>query len=413
MAMGRGTGRGTGATGILVGGGLLITLLVGLLVALDPQRQQTTWNDTYRYVATIERILGHDAAEARSIALHWYCADEARTSGGATHAATCVAGWTRIGGLAPNTARYNAIFDARPGYPLLVAPFAAVLGLNAGLAVVAWLVTIAAGWLCLLLARLAGLGVAGSLGSMVALYCLPTFFWLQQDLTEGVTLACTLVLLVGSVLVLRGRVVAGLVVSTLAYAAGLLIRYSTFSLQAVCLAGCLFVLALLGPEELRTRRTIRLAGYHAGAFVILTVIPMLLGWPGFRESLTDTFSDHFTHAVPGDLYGHWLSLIGRYIASLGRLYGGDPILPLLVVAGLVLLWRGERLLAALVSAAALTGIGSALAHPLASQGSRLYVQVFLLAVFGLGLGVDLAHRSLLPRLAAERVSRVRREDDVN
>ena len=412
--MERGTGRGTGATGILVGGGLLVTLLVGLLVALDPQRQQTTWNDTYRYVATIERILGHDAVQARSIALHWYCTDEARTSGKTTHAAACVAYWTRIGGLAPNTARYNAIFDARPGYPLLVAPFAAVLGLSGGLAVVAWLVTIAAGWLCLLLARLAGLGVAGSLGSMVALYCLPTFFWLQQYLTEGLMLACTLVLLVGSVLVLRGRVVAGLVVSTLAYAAGMLIRYSTFSLQAACLAVCLFVLALVGPEALRIRRTIRLAGYHAGAFVILTVIPMLLGWPGFRESLTDTFTDHFTEAAPaGDLYGHWLSLTGRYLSSLGRLYGGDPLLPLLVVAGLVLLWRGERLLAALVTAAALTGVGSALAHPLASQGSRLYMQVFLLAVFGLGLGTDLAHRSLAPRLAAERVSRVRREDDVN
>ncbi len=405
-------GKGRGAAGLLAGGGLLITLVVGLLVAFQPQRHGTTWNDTYRYVMTVERLLGHDAAGAQASALRWYCTDEARTSAGATDPARCVASWTKIGGLAPNTARYNEIFIARPGYPLLVAPFAALFGLSAGLAVVAWLVTIAAGWLCLLLARLSGLGVTGSLCSMVAIYCLPTFFWLQQYLTEGPMLDCTLALLIGTVLVLRERVVAGLVVSTLAYAAGLLIRYSTFSLQSACLTLCLLVLALVGPAALRVGRTFRLAGYHAGVFVILTVVPLLLGWPGFRESLTDTFTDHFTETEPPDLYGHWFTLMGRYISSLGRLYGGDPVLPLAVIASAVLLWRGQRLLAAVVTAAALTGVGTALAHPVASQGSRLYVQVFLLVVFGLGLGADLAQRALAARLAAERVSRVRREDEV-
>jgi hypothetical protein len=405
-------GTGRGAAGILAGGGLLVTLVVGLLVGLDPQRRQTTWNDTYRYATTVERILGHHDAVARSAALEWYCADYARTSGGADTAGQCVASWTKLGGLAPNTARYNEIFIARPGYPLLVAPFAALFGLSAGLAVVAWLVTIAAGWLCLLLARLSGLGVAGSLGSMIALSCLPTFFWLQQYLTEGPMLVCTLLLLIGTVLAARGRVVAGLAISTLAYAAGLLIRYSTFSLQAACLAVCLLLLARVSPEEFRNRRTFRLAAYHGGAFLILSVVSALLGWPGFQGSLADTFTDHFTEPAPPDLYGRWLSLMVGYLGSVGRLYAGDPMLALLVLLGLVLLWRGARLLAAVVTAAALTGVGTALAHPVASQGARLYVQVFLLAVFGLGYAAELAAHALATRFADARLDRVRREDDL-
>jgi hypothetical protein len=272
--------------------------------------------------------------------------------------------------------------------------------------------TVAAGWLCLLLARLCGLGVTGSLGSMIALCFLPTFYWLQQYLTEGPILVCTLALLLGTVLVVRGRVVAGIVVSTLAYVGGLLIRYSTFSLQAACLAACLVLLALVDPEEFRTPRTIRLATYHAGVFVILGVIPKLLGWPGFTDSLTDTFSHHFTRAAPSNLYGHWFALMGRYLIGLGRMYGGQPLLPLLLVGSLILLWRSARLLAAVVTAAALTGVCTALAHPVASQGSRLYVQLFLLAAFGLGLIAELTRRSFTPRLAAEWASRVRREDDL-
>lgn len=398
-----------------MGGGLLVTLVVGLLVGFDPQRQQMTWNDTYRYVMTVERILGQDTAAAQATALRWYCVDAARTGTGTADADACVRSWTRLGGLAPNAAQYNEIFITRPGYPLLVAPFAAVFGLSAGLAVVAWLATLAAGWLCLLLSRLSGLGVAGSLAAMVALYCLPTFFWLQQYLTEGPILACTLAVLVGTVLVLRGRVVAGVVVCSLGYLAGLLIRYPSFSLLAASLAVCLLLLAATGPETFPTGcwRTIRLAAYHGGAFVILSMIPWLLGWPGLRDSLTDTFTDHFTAPAPTDLYGHWFTLMGRYLASVGRLYGGDPVLPLLVLGSVVLLWRHTRVLAAVVTAAALTGVGTALAHPMASQGTRLYVQVFLVAAFGVGLGVDLAQRSFAPRLAAERVSRVRREDDLN
>jgi hypothetical protein len=395
-----------------VGCGLLVTLVVGLLVGFDPQRGHVTFNDSYRYVMTVERILGHDSAEAEAITLRWYCTDEARTSKGVVEAQACVRSWTKRGGLEPNSPRYNEIFIARPGYPILVAPLAALFGLSAGLAVAAWLLTIAAGWLCLFLARLSGLGVLGSLVSMAALYCLPTFFWLQQYLSDGPALVCTLVLLLGTVLVMRGRIVAGLVLSTLAYTAGLLVRYPDFSFEALCLAACLLLLALAEPETYRNPRTIRLAAYHGGAFVILSVIPKLLGWPGFRDSLTDTFSDHFTHSAPHDLYGHWFTLMGHYLTQIGRLYGGDPILPLLVLGGLALLWREARLLAAVATAAAITGVGTALAHPVSSQGSRLYLQVFLLAVFGLGLAADLARRSLAPRFGAEWLSWVRREDDL-
>ncbi|HEX4789841.1 MAG TPA: hypothetical protein VH372_15330, partial [Actinospica sp.] len=146
-------------------GGLLVTLSVGLRIGLAPQRGYT-WNDSYRYVMTIERILGHSATQARAVAIRWYCGDLGRTGGGgAASVPGCIAHWTAAGGLTPNTAEYNQIFIARPGYPLLASPFVALFGLGAGLAVLAWLMTIAGGWLCLLIARAGGLGQAGSLAA--------------------------------------------------------------------------------------------------------------------------------------------------------------------------------------------------------------------------------------------------------
>ena len=385
----------------LVGGGLLITLVVGLIVGFAPQRGEM-WNDAYRYVMTVERILGQSPEQAQATAIDWYCDGQA----------ACVGRLTAAGGLDPNSAQYNEIFIACPGYPLLVAPFAWLFGLSAGLAVVSWLVTIAAGWLCLVLARVSGLGTFGSLASMAALYCLPPFFWLQQYLTEGLMIDLTLVVLIGLVLALSGRMRAGLIVSSLGYAAGLLVRYSSFSMLGACLAACLLLLALVA-RDYRGRRTYQLAAYNALAFVILTLIPVGLGWPGFRDSLTDTFTDHFTKPTPPDLYHHWFSLMRRYLKDLGQLYLHHPVLPLLVIMGLILLWTDRKALAAVLTAAALTGIGSALAHPVSTQGQRLYVQVFLVAVFGIGVAGDLIERRW--RGTEHRTlsgSSVHREDEV-
>jgi hypothetical protein len=372
-------------------GGLLVTLFVGLRVGFDPQRTYT-WNDSYRYIMTIERILGDSAAQARAAAIRWYCGDLGRTGGGgAASVSGCVAHWTSAGGLSPNTAEYNQIFIARPGYPLLAAPFVAAFGLGAGLAAVSWLMTIAGGWLSLLIARAAGLGQVGSLGAMIGFYLVPSFFWMQQYLSEGPTLVCTLVVLLGTVWALRGRMRLGLTTAAVGYTAGFVVRYSTFSVQAGALAACVLLLALC-CRAYRTGRTYRLAGFHAAGLVLMTVLPPVLGWPGFSNSLQDTFTQHFTEPVPADLDRKWLHLMHTYVMRIGTMYLHQPLVPILVLLGLAVLWLRWRALAAVVTAAALTGLGTALAHPLTSQGNRLYFQVFLLAAFGIAVAVDYVDR---------------------
>jgi hypothetical protein len=388
----------------LGGWALIVSIFVTLLVSFHPDRTYT-YNDTYRYMTATERFLGHSDPATVGLALGYYCADLARTTESTPAArdktrSTCDSYWTAHGGLAPNTPRFNEIFNSRPGYPLLAAPFVALFGLSAGFAALTVLITLAAGWAALILVRLAGGGPEAGLAAMLLTYVLPTGYWLQQFLTEGPTLVLTFAVLAGAVLLRRGATRAGLVVSGLAYFFGFVVRYSTFSMLAGCLLLSAGLIAWLVPGG-RDRRTGILAAVSGVAFLVQTALPPLLGWPGFKDSLTDTFTNHFTEPVPHDLYGQWLSLNGHYWADLVRSYIYTPLLPALLALGLVLLLRYRREFGLIVVAAALTGLGTAAAHPLTSQGDRLYFQAYLLAICGLPVLADLVRRGFRAEPAAD------------
>ncbi|HZP51550.1 hypothetical protein [Actinocrinis sp.] len=375
---------------------LIVSVIATAVMVGEPGKiRDTTWNDTYRYITAIERDLGKSDAQARAIALDYYCTDLARTTGNAATRAGirsgCIAQWTAAGGLPPNKPRFNLIFDSRPGYPLLAAPFVAGFGLNRGLAVLSVLLTLLAGWGVVLLIRLAGGGTLAALAGMVALYTLPTWFWLNQFLTEAPTLVCTIAVLIGAMLMLRGRTRLGLIVSTIAYVCGFVVRYSTFSVQAGCMALTIGLLAWWS-REWRNRRAVLLAAYSAGLLIVLTLLPTAFGWPGFKDSLEDTFTNHYTEPTPPNLYGKWLALNKHFWLATAKNYLHDPLVPALLVLGAVLLWRFRRDLGAIVGAAALTGLASAAAHPLTSQLDRLYYQAYLLGVCGLPILADLIRR---------------------
>lgn len=388
---------------------LIVSVIATAVMVGEPGKiRNTTWNDTYRYITAIERDLGKSDAQAKAIALDYYCTDLARTTGNAVTKAGirggCIAQWTAAGGLSPNLPRFNQIFDSRPGYPLLAAPFVAGFGLNRGLALLSVLLTLLAGWGVVLLIRLAGGGTLAALAGMVALYTLPTWFWLNQFLTEAPTLVCTIAVLIGAVLMLRGRTRLGLIVSTIAYVCGFVVRYSTFSVQAGCLALTVGLLAWWS-REWRNRRAGLLALYSAGVFIVLMLLPMAFGWPGFKDSLEDTFTNHYAKPAPPNLYGKWISLNHHFWLATAKNYLHDPLVPALLVLGAVLLWRYRREFGAIIGAAALTGLVSAAAHPLTSQLDRLYFQVYLLGVCGLPILADLIRRQP-GALEAVRVGRM-------
>jgi hypothetical protein len=345
--------------------------------------RDTNWNDTYRYVYMIERDLGGGLVRAEHDALEFYCASPAGT-GGLADAARCVSYWTAKGGLAPNAPAYNAIFYTRPGYPAAAVPSVEILGLGNGLAALTLLVTVAAGWGVLLLLRISGLGRRASLGGMIALYVFPTWYWLGQYLTDGPALMLIIWVLAGAAMLLkagnRRQLQQGMAVLSAAYTLGFFVRWSSFAMLGFCFLGALALLCWRRPGW-RNGRVRLLAVVNGAALVLFTAIPALLGWPGFSASVTDTFTDHFTHKIPADIYGKllWLN-VHSWTLLLTRDYLSGPLVPALCAVGLVALLRYRPALAALVGAAALTGLGTAAAHPLTSQMSRLYLPVYLLGV---------------------------------
>jgi hypothetical protein len=361
---------------------LLITLLAACIQVTGADHiRDTDWNDTYRYVYMIERDMGQGLAPAEQDALSFYCAGAAR----------CVTYWTARGGLAPNAPEYNAIFYTRPGYPAAAVPFAEIFGLGNGLAAVALLVTVAAGCGILVLLRVSGMSRRASLAGMIALYTFPTWYWLGQFLTDGPALMLIIWVMAGAAMLLNaGRRHLGVAVLVTSYSLGFLVRWSSFSTLALCMLLALAVLCWRRPSW-RTRQVALLAAINGAALVLCTAIPALLGWPGFSASVTDTFTKHFARKAPSDLYGRLLSLnVHSWTRLLTHDYLGSPLIPVLCVAGLVLLLRCRPALAALAGAAALAGLCTAAAHPLTSQMSRLYLPAYLLGVCGLPVLLDLA-----------------------
>jgi hypothetical protein len=371
---------------------LLVTLMAACVQVTGADHiRDTNWNDTYRYVNMTERDMGRSPAQAEHAALEFYCAGPATTTG-MTGTARCVSYWTAKGGLAPDAPQYNAIFYARPGYPAAAVPFTEALGLDHGLAALTLLITIAAGWGVLLLLWASGLSRRASLGGMIALYTFPTWYWLGQFLTDGPALMLTIWVLAGAAMMLnatsRRQVRCGTAVLSAAYALGFLVRWSSFAILALCFLPALAILSWRHPRW-RTRRVALLAAVNGTALTLLTTIPAVAGWPGLNASVTDTFTGHFTQKAPANLYGKLLKLnVHSWTILLTRNYLSGPLLPALCTLGLKLLLHYHPDLAALVTAAALTGLGTAAAHPLASQMPRLYLSVYLLGICGLPVLLD-------------------------
>lgn len=360
-------------------------------------------NDSYQYAKQTLEILGRSPAQAVSEATALYCRD-----GGPATAASPASGDSGSGastpltfaqclrtyrhGLTPDTPRYLAIFTSRPGYPLLAAPFAAAFGLRFGLWAAAMLCTLIASLLVLALLRAAGCGWRAAVLGQALFLAAPTGYWGSRMLTEGPSLATVLLALLGAVWMARGRIREGSLVFTAGLVTGFVVRYSSEQLAALLLA----VGALLCLGRVRAARTegVKVLALAAGAgFAVSEAAAVLLGWPGLTESMQDTFTKHFERPPVSDP-------VPRLVASDLHFWLSFPVYEstaLLTACGLavlaVLLVRRDAVYGALVIAAAATGPGAVVAHPVASQADRLLVPWWLVLALGLPRVLD---RSLLP-----------------
>jgi hypothetical protein len=398
----------------LIAGAVLIAAVFTVLQAVD-YRQDVPSNDTYQYARQTLLLLGHSHADAVHGATQMFCQDVAHSTGsstsldqggGATSSAPAYAACMQASrnGLTPTTPRYIAIFTSRPGYPALSAAFASVFGLRAGLWLTAMLCTLAASVLVLLLLRSAGAGVITALTGQALYLAAPTGYWGSRMLTDGPSLAATLLALLGAWQLTRQHIRLGAILLVAGLVTGFLIRYSSESLVAMALAVGAGICLWRVPSS-RTRGMKWLAGLAVGGAIVSQLATTALGWPGITESMQDTFTHHF---IRPDVSNP----IGRLLSANLHFWGYFPVLEpssLLLALGLavsgVWLWRRDAVFAALVIVVAATGVGTVAAHPVASQADRLMVAVWLLIVLGVPLLASDLGRRFMPAVAGAVVAK--------
>jgi hypothetical protein len=370
-------------------------------------------NDSYRYARQAYEFLGDSPHEATRKAVAAYCADTARLVhrnrmldqlefrapySEATYAASCERKYAH--GLEPTDPRYERIFHTRPGYPLVAAPFVALLGAKAGLTLVALAFTALAGFLVHLLLRALRAPPRAAVLGQVLFYVTPLASWGGRPLTEGPTLALMTALLLASVWLLRCRVLPGALLFAGAFAFGLAVRYSTFLMVALSLtvaAGAALLLVRGGRDN---HGTWWLAGLSAGGTLTALLLSRALALPGMTESLQDTFTLHWTRSEIADPWQALVRLNHHYWWQWLQKEALAPLLLFLLAVGAWGVWQRSVPVALCVLAVGATGFATTVAHPLAAEQDRLYVSVWLVPVIGLPLAVT--------RVSAVRFARAAR-----
>ncbi|MFE6687261.1 hypothetical protein ACFVFQ_12355 [Streptomyces sp. NPDC057743] len=380
--------------------GLVAVLFVVLHVFAFPASLFS--NDSYRYARQAYEYLGDTRPEAQHKALVAYCKDEANRKYRAQlldemrfkgprdpkSYQRCMKS-TETSGLKPNDPRYERIFETRPLYPLLAAPFVGVMGAKSGLSAVSLIFTTAGGFFLLAALRRVGLSPGLALLGQVLYYATPLATWGTLPLAEGPLLAMLASMLYGAVCLLQGRIRTGALVYTASLAVSAGVKYSSAQMAAVTMtlaAGAM----LLCVRRTRHRGTWWLFGLSAGTVAAVTLISKLLALPGTSATLQDTFSKHWTKP---EVAAPWHDLAHLNVNFWWQWAQQQALAPLLVLPlGLALwgLWRRSVPLALTVVALGATGIATVVAHPVYFQAERLYAAVWLIVAAGLPVLVDVA-----------------------
>jgi hypothetical protein len=278
--------------------------------------------------------------------------------------------------------RYQAMFDARPGYPMLVAPLIPLLGLKAALWAVPVAATLLAGMLVWVLLRRLGATPAAAAAGQALLYVLPTGWWGSQMLTEGPVLLGVTAAALGAVLCLAGRHGSGSIVLLAGLAVTGLVKYSTATLVAAAVVAAVLV---GGWRDTNRRGTLTAATIAAAVGGLLWWMTQTHRLPGSNETLQDMLTSHFAAPDVTDpirmlidtdvhYWTAWLTLAPMNLA----LIAGAAV-------ACYVLWRVWRPAMWIVGAVALVGLAVAAAHPDPFEADRLYSLLWLLPVVGLPL----------------------------
>jgi len=355
----------------------IIPVAVVLLFGASKAANLEEWyfgNDNYRYTRTSLQILGMSRAEAQLESRDIFCRHQINRG-----SSTCKE-WTPQG-LRPDRPRYERIFDARPGYPLLAAPFIAAFGVLKGQWILGILLGSLGSLLTFRLLRQAGLGPYASAVGQAAFLFGGLGYWAAQPGYEGLIAVCALGGVFGALRILQGQTSTGLVRLLPALAVMALTLCSSALALAVHLAA-----AALGyryatrKRDTGQRAPLLLAGVSASAAAVLGGAIALLGLPDIGSTMQDRLTPHFTRPDVADPVAAMLRIEGEYWPVWLRQYGA--FVPLLAIS-CWMLWRRRPALAVPTFAIAFTGLCAAIAMPKISELDRIRVLMWMPVALGL------------------------------
>ena len=359
----------------------LVFALLFLLTQCYLAPHSTLDADSVWYAKLAYQYLGRSPQEAHHLAEMLWCTTDTNpdcTTVFANH-------------LPPTSApRYVAIFDSRPGYPLAIAGLTTIIGnLRLALWIIPVVCTLLAGLGVYWLLRLLGLVPALAATGQVLYYVLPTGVWGVHALTEGPITAGAIAVILGGVLLSRGRFAWGTILLVIGLGSMAVIKYST----ALPLAGLVLLAAIIcwWQRDADRRGLAVLGGISALTGAIVLYISSKFALPGFSDTAQDLFTNHFAKPDVPDVMQRMIGANGSFWAQFLTVDTNNLLLLAGLVVGLTALFRHHRIAAALVLATVLTGLALAVAHPDPSGGVRLY----LLAWVGVVIGAPVfAHRAI-------------------
>ncbi|MGW4463041.1 hypothetical protein [Micromonospora sp. NPDC004704] len=398
--------------------------LAFVLLQLIGMRQEAAYNDSYRYGMLTMKILGASEQEAHDESIRMICKrgalgyEQARTLHPVqlftnppmldSSYADCVRSVPTADGFTPNSPRYQAIFENRYGYPLMSAPLVKVLGLERGMFLTAWLIAAGAGLMVFLLLRLFGATRGVALVGQVLFYVLPVGYWSARTLAEGSMVLTTLITIAGAWFLLQRNIKLGLALVVGGQLLGFLVKFSQVTMLSLTLVAAAVGIWLFDRQR-RHLGTVLLAVNSILVLAVSLLVPKILGWPGFSESLQDTFTEHFANPDVDVPWYRFVMFNKAYWTWFVQEQGNRPLLLVAIIVGAVALWRWQRSVALLVVAAGMTGIATEVAHPMWGEFDRLYTPVWVIAAIGLPLVWSLAERRR-SAAGATSVSRVPAEE---
>jgi hypothetical protein len=352
--------------------------------------------DSSWYAQLVYQYLGHDPHTAHVLAEQLWCVGQPPD---------CMA--VNAAHFAPTgDPRYAAIFDTRPGYPLMVAGLFSVIGhMRFSMWIIPVVCTLLAGlgiyWLLRLLGLIPGLAAAGQ----ALFYLLPTGVWGVHALTEGPITAGAVAAILAGVLLARGRFALGTGLLVIGLGSMAAVKYST----ALPVAGFLLVAAILcwWRHDADRRGLAILGGVSLLTLATVLYISDKLSLPGFNDTAQDLFTNHWATPLVPNPIRMMISANHYYWVNWLTIDSNNALLLAGVIVGLVALFRFNRMAALLVLASVLVGFAQAAVHPLPTQGNRLYLLAWLAVIVGLPVAAHL----LMTRRQPEEDKPVLPEDE--